>query len=106
MTQVHFDQELAVLKHRVKQLEDEPPRVRTLEQEVGVIKNTIDGLKNDMAGAREELHAVNLRLAKTATSDDVRAINRSVIKIMAYGTATLSVLGAIATLHRLGWLPI
>lgn len=106
MSQVHFDQELAVLKHRVKQLEDEPPRVRTLEQEVGVIKNTIDGLKVDMAGARDELHTINERLSKTATSDDVREVTRSVIKIMAFGTACLTLLGVVATLHRLGWLPI
>jgi len=71
-----------------------------------VIKNTIDGLKTDMAGVRDELHQVNQKLGNTATSSDVKEINRSVIKIMAYGTAGLVFLGVLSTFHRLGWLPI
>jgi len=106
VTEIRYDKALAVLEHRVKTLEEEPPRVRGLEQEVGVIKNTIDGLKTDMAGVRDELHQVNQKLGNTATAKDVKEINRSVIKIMAYGTAGLVFLGVLSTFHRLGWLPI
>lgn len=91
-----------MLKHRVTQLVLEPPRVRSLEQEVGVIKNTIDGLKTDMASVRDELHQVNQRLGNTAAAKDVREIDHRVIKIMAYGTVGLVFLDVTSALSLFG----
>lgn len=96
-SQLSFENELAVLEHRVAQLEKEPPRVRSLENEVGVIKSTIDTMTRDVADVKSDVHDMKERISKTATTDDVSSIKDAVIKIMAYGTACLTLLGVIMT---------
>ena len=99
MTQnIEMHNDLAVLEHRVKQLEKEPPRVRSLENEVGVIKSTIETMTRDVSDVKTEVHDIKQRMELTATRSDVEKIRDSVVKIMAYGAACLTVLGIVATL--------
>lgn len=100
--------ELARVDERLKILEKEPPRVRRLEQEVGVMRETFTAVQTDVKLVKAETHTIKEKVALSASKSDVDKIRIAVVKITTLAGGLVSIVGIIAGLSaiakNLGWI--